>query len=374
MPRFNCLPKCLLLIVLLVNLTALVAAQTEDAKIVHLRQQLALNYMQPMPHLALAKYYWQKGDRLRAFYISEYARRTRFPEAIFNQAFQISFGGAGQAGVGKSIGGTWLDDSRQNAAKATPTSDDKQATAIFDNAAALQKQGRLKQAEEMFVKAAENAPDSVVIQSWVGRFFLKVKADNERALGYYLNAYFLDPHAYETEFVESRIRKINWEAATARYNRLIASGVPTAKILEESNPTVVLMALEQMTVQWKGAYLKAVLGCMKHDDETVRWQATAAIIKNADRSFDETLQALLQDADLRRRGLAAYIAVHLWKRESFPVLRTMLSEEAQLLRFDAISAFVEGGGEEGFKIIVEHRRNETDPMLKQMIDKSLQRP
>jgi len=369
--RLNRFTKYFLLIVLFAASTESVISQTENAQLIQLRQQIALNYLKPSPHLALAKYYWQKGDRLQAFYISEYARRARFPEPIFNQAFQISFSGATQSG-GKPVGRTWLDDSKQSA-ETTRFGDDKQAAAIFDKAAELQKQGKLKQAEEMFVKAAELAPGSVGIQSWVGRFFYKVKADNQRALGYYLNAYFLDPHAYETEFVESRIRKINWDAAAVKYGQLIKGGVQPAKILDESNPTVVLMALDQMTVQWKPAYLKPVLDLMKHDDETVRWQATAAVMKNVNRSFDETLQALLQDNDLRRRGLAAYIAVYLWKRDSFPFLRIMLREEAQLLRFDAISAIVQYGGGDGFKIIAEHRQNETDPTLKKMIDKSLQR-
>lgn len=253
------------------------------------------------------------------------------------------------------------------------TGNNKQTAAIFDKAAELQKQGKLKQAEEIFVKAAELAPGSVDIQSWVGRFFYKVRGDNWRVLNYYLNAYFISPHAYETEFVESRIRSINWDAATTKYNQLIKSGVQPVKILEESNPTVVLMALEQMTFRWKTAYLKPILQLMKHDDETVRWQATEAVMKNVNRSFDETLQTLLQDTDLRRRGLAAYIAVRLWKQDSFPYLQIMLREETQLLRFDAISALIEGGGEKGLKIIVTHRQNEFDPTLKQMIDKYLQR-
>lgn len=372
MSQLNHFTKYFLLIVLFVASTQSVISQTENAQLIQLRQQIALNYLKPLPHLALAKYYWQKGDRLQAFYISEYARRARFPEPVFDQAFQVSFGGATQSG-GKPVGGTWLDDSKQSV-EMTQLGDDKQAAEIFDKAAELQKQGKLKQAEEMFVKAAELAPGSVGVQSWVGRFFYKVKADNDRALHYYLNAYFLDPHAYETEFVESRIRKINWGAAAAKYNQLIKSGIQPTRILNEPNPTVVVMTLEQMTVRWKPAYLKAVLDCMKHDDETVRWQATAAIMKNVNRSFDETLQVLLQDNDLRRRGLAAYIAAHLWKQDSFPFLRTMLREEGQLLRFDVISALIEEGGEEGLKIILEHRQSEADPDLKQMIDKSLKRP
>lgn len=367
----NNFSKCFLIAVLFFISTTFALGQTEKAQLVQLRQQLAVQYLMPAPHLALAKYYWQKNDRLQAFYISEYARRARFPETIFNQAFSNAFGGAARFNGG-SVGMTWLDESNQNAP--TPPTSNNHAAKIFDQAAEMQKQGKLKQAEELFVKAAELAPDSVQIQSWTGRFFLKVKADNQRDLEYYLNAYFLDPHAYETEFVESRIRKINWEAAEIKYSQLIKSRVPTTKILDDANPTVILMALEQMSVQWKPEYLNFVLERMTHDDETIRWKATEAIIKNVNRSFDKTLESLLQDEDLRRRGLAAYIAVHLWKQESFPYLRNMLNEKAQLLRFDALSALAEEGGAESLKIILEHRQNETDATLKQMIDKSSERP
>ena len=346
------------------------SAQNGNPELARLRAQLALDYLKPAPHLALARYYWSKGDRLQAFYISEYARRARFPVETFDPAFQSSFGGASRLG-GSQGAATWLEQSNQGAKK--EPDGDKQTESIFNKAAELQRLGKLKQAEELFVKAAELSPDSVYIQSWVGRFFYKVKADNERALHYYLNAYFLDAHAYETEFVESRIRKINWEAATNRYRQMIKSGAAPNKILDDSNPTVAVIALEQMSVQWKPEYLKSVLEQMSHDDETVRWQATEAIMKNVNRSFDETLLTLLADGDLRKRGLAAYIAVHLWKQESFDVLRNMLREKAELLRFDALSALTLHGGSEGLRIVLEHRAYETNPTLKQLIDKSAER-
>ena len=72
-----------------------------------------------------------------------------------------------------------------------------------------------EKAEQAFVKAAESSPKSETIQTWVGRFF-KIKGDNRRALEYYLRAYFLNPHAYETEFVESRIAKIAYELASEK--------------------------------------------------------------------------------------------------------------------------------------------------------------
>lgn len=348
-------------------LTQTTQAQTENPQLIKLRQELATNYLEPAPHIALARYYWDRGDRLQAFYISEYARRARFPEPIFNQAFFSSFRGAVS-----QVAGTWLEDSKQS--DASRLNESSEAAAIFDKAAELQKQGKLKQAEELFVKAASLAPDSVYIQSWTGRFFHKVKADNRRALEYYLNAYFLDPHAYETEFVESRISKINLETAAIKYGQMVRSGVLPTKILNDPNPIVVLLALEKMTAEWKTEYLPTVLDRMSHDDEAVRWQAAAAIMKNANRSFDKTLESLLRDDDQRKRGLAAYISAHLWKKDAFPFLQTMLREKSQLLRFDALSALILEGGSEGLQITLAHRQYETHPTLKKMIDKSLTQP
>ena len=98
--------------------------------------------------------------------------------------------------------------------------------------------------------------------------------------------------------------------------------------------------------------------------------ATEAIKTHIDRAFDEQLKALLQEKDLRKRGLAAYIAVHLWKQESFTLMRNMLREEAQLLRFDALSALMLEGGSEGRRIILEHRKSELNPTLQRLIDAS----
>jgi HEAT repeat protein len=215
------------------------------------------------------------------------------------------------------------------------------------------------------------SPSSVFIQSWVGRFFYKVKKDEPRALGFYLNAYFLDPHAYESEFVESRIQKINGALAEAEFERQTKSGVPLAKILEDANPMIVTFAVERLAEKWEPAHLKTYLELMGHDDGGVRWYATMAIAGNVDRSFDETLKSLLRDNDLRKRGLAAYIAVPLWKQESFDTMRSLLREESQLLRFDAISALIMGGGPEGRKIVLEHLPREPHPKLKKLIESAM---
>jgi len=67
------------------------AIHAQSSKLDQIRHDLAMRYLEPSPHMALAKFYFDKGDRLQSFYILEAARRGRFEEAIFNQAFLDSF-------------------------------------------------------------------------------------------------------------------------------------------------------------------------------------------------------------------------------------------------------------------------------------------
>ncbi|HEX7957583.1 MAG TPA: tetratricopeptide repeat protein [Pyrinomonadaceae bacterium] len=229
------------------------------------------------------------------------------------------------------------------------------------------KEGNLKEAERLYVRAAELSPDSADVQAWVGRFFFKAAPDDRRALEHYLRAYLLNPHAYESEFVESRIPKLAGRMAEARVAEQSKRGVPPNVLAEDPNPYVALAAVDEMSKAWKPAYTQTLVNLMAHDDGGVRWAATELLKEKADASFDEMLKALLQDKDLRRRGLAAYIAVNRWKAASFDLMRQMLREEAQLLRFDAVSALVIEGGPEGRRIVFEHAAREPHPWLKKMI-------
>ena len=440
-------------------------AQTQSSSVTQLQADYAMHFLEPAAHMALAKYYRDKGNRLQAFYILETARRGRFEEDEFNKAFAVAFQGA-PADVSQAAEATLLSKharepnsidtivkladiyiSRKDWAKAKEyilktirlqpedfahtdglsevfiregkheESDrllreymqkypetlngyrlrieeagekdpDKAKLLVLEAIKKFPQEGgfvfhlgsirqgeeNLQEAEEHFVRAAEMSPDSSVIQAWVGRFFYKVKNDDRRALHYYLNAYLLDPHAYETEFVESRIPKTSEVVSKADYKQLRKNGVPLTKILEDPNPGVVYIALEEMSSKWDPKYLKIFLDLMGHEDGGVRWYATQAIKEKVDRSFDETLRALLKDSDLRKRGLAAYIAVHLWKQESFGMMRAMLKEEAQILRFDAVSALMMEGGAGGRAIVMEHLRRERHPNLRKVIESATKQP
>jgi tetratricopeptide (TPR) repeat protein len=434
-------------------------APAQDTTLERLREDYAMRYLEPEPHMALAKYFRDHGDRLAAFWVLESARRERFEEEEFNAAFKRYFLGEQPFDNSRGAESKLLADlardpksqdalhdladiyiSREEYAKAEQylsklialrpdrfedvdvlaevfRREDKDADAETlvrewarlhpetpeayrfraaqfsekesDKAAALLSEasakfpreasfpfalaglrlheGKLKEAEALYLRAAELAPDSPHIQAWVGRFFFKAAPDDRRALDHYLSAYLLDPHAYETEFVESRIHQLHNRLAEVNFLEQQKRGVPLSKSLEDPDPFVVIRAIHELDKPWKPEYFKTLVELMAHDDGSVRWEATELLKAKADDSFDPTLTALLQDRDLRRRGLAAYVAVHRWHERSFEHIRRMLSEDAQLLRFDAISALVIEGGPEGRRLALEHAAREQHPKLKSML-------
>ena len=331
-------------------------SQNTDPKLSALRKQFAVKYLHPEAHFALAQYYLDKNDKLQAYLIIEYARRYRFSEKDFDPAFVKFFG----------------DNSAEP---------DEKAKNLFETGFALLKAekenevltaDKKNQAEKLIVEAAKLAPKSAFIQSWTGRFFYRVKSDDARALNYYYNAYFLDPHAYDTEYAEARIRKIALPIADAKFAEMLKSGKSLAEISTDANALIVENAIGEMGKNWKKEYIKPLLDCMSNDDSVARWSAFSVLVKNADATFDEMLTALTTDADFRKRGLAAYALIARRKEKSFDTLKKMLTDKAELIRFDALSALALQGGTAEFEILKAHRKVETNATLQQMIDKTLQ--
>lgn len=452
----------LLLLILAIALNHSAVAQT-PSDLAKLQTEFAINYLEPEPHMALAKYYLARGDRREAFFILETARRGILEESVFDHAFQVAFEDfdnsktgeekliaelaqnpnsadlqfkladvyisrsdyakakqilvpgikehaedyrftAGLAGI-LQIEGKPEEARRllQQYAARYPESEEgyvlrvdalhetnaqrarnllEQGVAKYPNsgdlvfrlAAIIQENRDLAKAEALFERAASLAPKSVRIQSWVGRFFFKVRDNSNKALPYYLNAYFLSPHAYETEYVESRIRNIYFAQTQSAFQKDLSAKKPLVELLNNPNPGVVSMALAGLEQEWKLNYVPVVTALMGHENQGVRWDATQLLKKKVDGSFDPALRNLLKHSDLRVRGLAAYIAVHRWKTASFGLMDELLSDRAQLLRFDALSALIMEGGEEGKLRALAHAAKETHPTLKKILDRTRMGP
>ena len=85
------------LITVLLLLVGISAAPSQepavDPELVRLRHEWAMKFFEPSSHMELAKYFRKKGNLIQAYYILETARRTRFEQAAFDQAFLLHFGG-----------------------------------------------------------------------------------------------------------------------------------------------------------------------------------------------------------------------------------------------------------------------------------------
>ncbi len=238
-------------------------------------------------------------------------------------------------------------------------------------AAMVQHENNLLEAEKYYIKGASLEKENAKMHAFVGSFFDKVLKKTEKALSYYLNAYFIDPHAYDGEYAEGRIRSMASELAEKDVARKINGQIPLESIARNENPVIAGMALSKMGEDWDKKYISTLVNLMGHDDPTIRAEATDILKNKTGKEFDEQLKILLKDSDLRKRGLAAYIDVHHWKIESHELMQKWLTEEAQLIRFDAISALMMEGGEEGKKIVKSHRSKETNPWLKKLLNEEL---
>ncbi|MEQ1641992.1 MAG: tetratricopeptide repeat protein [Pyrinomonadaceae bacterium] len=231
--------------------------------------------------------------------------------------------------------------------------------------------GKLDDADKYFVKAAALATNAAYIQAGAAAFFRVDRKDNARALPYYLNTYFLDPHAHFDGFAEAKVSNLNSDIAREKVEDSVQAGRKLEDLASDPNPIVVAYALSKLSEKWDQTKTELFIRMMRHDDVLVRWNSMLTLITKDGPQLDTKITELLKDDDLRVRGLAAYIAVKVRGEKSFPEIRAMLRDQAQIIRFDAVSALLMSGGAGGKKIVSEHRSKESVKSLKDLIDASL---
>ncbi|MGD9562503.1 MAG: hypothetical protein AB7F88_09830 [Pyrinomonadaceae bacterium] len=254
------------------------AAGSGDPKLDQLRTDFARRYLQPDAHFALAKYYLDRGNQTQAFFILEYARRFRFEEKGFDKAYFAYFG---------------------DPMPEPPES----AKASFEIASKKVAEQKYEEAERHFLEANRLYDRSFFINAWIGRFYYKAKSDPVRALPFYFKAYFLYPHAYETEYVESRIRSITISDAKRVFKMRLDSTKSLNELAGDHDPLISGMALAEIARAWKPEYLTAVLEAMNNDDSLVRWGAFKLLFQNAGTSREKFIEEMASGPDLRKRGL-----------------------------------------------------------------------
>lgn len=222
--------------------------------------------------------------------------------------------------------------------------------------------GHIDAARASYEKAAHLAPESVLIQGWVARFFLKALEEEEEALERYLTTYFLDPHFYDTEYAEGRVRHLAWERAEARIETARSGGASWAQILRSPDPMVLTGALESMEGEWDEELVPVLVGLVEHDIISIRGKAMDHLCRKLGPEHDDAIRDLLSSRDLRVMGLAICLAVDHWEEERWGEwAEQLLAHPAQLVRADAISALMLYGGERGRQMVMDYSESGREP-------------
>ena len=234
----------------------------------------------------------------------------------------------------------------------------------------LERTGDQAAADGEFEKAAQLGPKLAQIQGWLARSYWLRKVNLRRALDLYLNAYFLDPEFYDTEYAEERIQKIAPMVAEPLLQK--ASGNLHVAELLPLKPAVELVMLRTAEEHWTPASGESLLEIMGSEDEGNRATAMTLLAEHKDAHLEEQVFQLLQDPDLRKRGMAGYLAVKWQKEKALPVMQRWLNDPAELVRFDAISALMDGGPE-GRKIVEQYSRSgkERSPQIRSMMSSAM---
>ena len=237
----------------------------------------------------------------------------------------------------------------------------------FDMGIVLERAGDLSGTQREFDKAVQLGPKEAHVQGWVARFYWKREINLRHALDLYLNAYFLDPEFYETEFVESRIRRIAPEVAQSIIKEGKAKESPE---LRRAVETVMLKSAEQ---KWTAGSERTLLEIMGSDDEMNRATAMMVLADHPSPAVDEQVSRLLEDLDLRKRGMAGYLAVKWHGEKAFPLMRKWLENPAELVRFDAICALLQSGGSPGRMLVADYANSGKEPnvQIREMMTKAL---
>jgi len=246
----------------------------------------------------------------------------------------------------------------------------------FDLGIVLERTNDLVGTQREFERAAKLGADSAEIQGWVARFFWKRKQDPRRALNFYLNAYFLDPEFYETEYVTSRIPRVARETVAmlkAESRKNSSNGGNGSAELDSLSPLLEETRLGAEKEHWSANSMDKVLEIMGSDDEGNRWDAMQLAALHLNEISDDRLTRLLEEPDLRKRGLAGYLAVQRWHEKALPVMKTWLQDPAELVRYDAISALGIYGDAAGRKLVEEYLASGKEPnaRMREFIEQAL---
>jgi len=321
---------------------------TTAADHLKLRNETAMHYTTAQPHLQLARWHYDRGHKVMAFRIAEWTRKL-FGDDEFTPAF------AKLAAITMNSLAVADQSELEHYAQRHPGS----VEARYLETDNLLRGPGLADRDANAVRSLEallaDFPDQFAPKARAAKYFLKVLKDPKRALPLYLDLYFANPHYYDGEYAESRIKGMVSDLSASGFKERGQSGMPLGQwVLVEQNPVILGLAIEQARKNWDASLVAPLFSLLDNDDPAVQTAALHTLLAHPGDVPKERILQMLNDEDLIRRGMAAMLLVNCLSPAEYPMLEDNLASGIDLVQIDTVQALVAMGGTAGAEYLKAH--------------------
>jgi hypothetical protein len=323
-----------------------------------LRNDTAAHHTTPVSHLRLAQHHYALSNKVQAFYIAEYARRM-FGDDDFTPAFH-------DVAAVKLITAYARTNEAEMSQYAREHPDSLEGRLLAMDQL-LKERPKSKQAVQALEALLDRYPRHVGPKAVAARYFNKVNRDEVRALDLYIDLYFFDPHYYDGEYAEFRIKQIVsdhreswWKARNKRH-------VPLKQwVTEEKNPRVLDGVIEQARSRWEASLAPVMLAMMDNDDPSIQSAALHTLLAHPRDVSKSEISAILKGDDLVKRGMAAFLLVKCVTNADFTTLQDNLNSGVELVQIDTIQALGQISGASGLNYLKAHMPSNMTPRVSEI--------
>lgn len=319
--------------------------QADTSNRLSIRNMTAVEYTNPESHLKLARYHYETGNKVQAFFISE---KTR--EMFGDEAFEPAFKKIARVKMTESP--EFKTEKDQNEfCKSHP--DSFEAFMADKRQQAKNKKITNEEGEKIIEEAMAKYPNQYELKAMAAKYYLKGKKDYETALYLYIDLYFNNPHFYDWEYAEFRIKEITSSKKKEWFENRIKSGISIDQMAaKEKNPRVLDVLIDQAKENWDASMVQIMFTLMGNDDPYIQTSALHRLLEHsADVSDKERIRSMLKGDDLVKRAMAAFLVVKCLGEKEYPLLKDNLDSGIELIQIDTIQALSKMGGEAGIKYL-----------------------
>ena len=322
------------------------SAAEKKNRLLELRNETAKSCFKPTPYLKLAKYHFERGNKIQAFYICEYYRRA-FGDKQFDKVFPKT--------ARIKLDASPQFKTEEEMKKYALTHPDSYESFLNKWEKKIGKQELTPKQNQQFLKEAfAKFPNKLEPTAYAAQYYFKALKDWKKALPLYLSLYFNDPHFYDGEFAESRIREISRKYKAEWYKtRRKQYPNPEQFVLHEKNPRVLDLFIKEVREKWDPSMIPALFLLFLNDDPTVQANVLHLLMDHpkACLSQKEKIKSLLKSDDYVIRAMAGCLVAKCFPPSDYDLLKEGLNSGVDLIQLDIIQTFLYMGGKDGKKFL-----------------------